>query len=179
LQQQQQHDKQAAEKQQQQQQQLEESGVVEDQPMDIDAAGAAAAGDAADAAAVAGSWLGWKQQQQQHQQQRLGSTAAAAAAGPDAIAEAEVLRFGIDSLAAGRRAALSLAGGKGPQDVYEQQAKQLGRVAGVGGARQRKSKYDADPKVVQAEGILNLGPEAVFNSVGGMHDMWDTGNGME
>jgi hypothetical protein len=174
-QQQQQQEKQEAELKQQQQKQLEDSGVVEEQPMEIDGAGAAAAGDAADAAAVAGSWLGWKQQQQQQQQLKSG----AAAAGPDAIAEAEVLRFGIDSLAAGRRAALSLAGGKGPQDVYEQQAQQLGRVAGVGGARQRKSKYDADPKVVQAEGILNLGPEAVFNSVGGMHDMWDTGNGME
>ncbi|KAF6254482.1 Bromodomain associated-domain-containing protein [Scenedesmus sp. NREL 46B-D3] len=71
------------------------------------------------------------------------------------------------------------AGGQGPQDMYEQQAKQQGRVAGVGGARQRKSKYDADPKLAQAEGILNLGPEAVFNAVGGMHNMWDTGNGME
>ncbi|WIA22741.1 hypothetical protein OEZ86_009700 [Tetradesmus obliquus] len=76
-------------------------------------------------------------------------------------------------------AAAGSAGGKGPGDAYELQAKQQGRVAGVGGARQRKSKYDADPKLAQAEGILNLGPEAVFNSVGGMHELWDSGNSME
>ncbi|KAF6265553.1 Bromodomain associated-domain-containing protein [Scenedesmus sp. NREL 46B-D3] len=170
-QQQQQRDKQPHELQKQQ---LDDMGVVEEQPMDVDGEGPAAAG-AADGSAVAGNWLGWKQ----HQQQQGSGAAAAAAAGSDALAETEVLRFGIDSLAAGRRAALSLAGGQGPQDMYEQQAKQQGRVAGVGGARQRKSKYDADPKLAQAEGILNLGPEAVFNAVGGMHNMWDTGNGME
>jgi hypothetical protein len=167
-QQQQQKDQQAEEKRKQQ-----DDGVVEDVPMDIDVPDGAAAGDAADAATEDGSWLGWKQQQQQ---QGTAAAGAAAAAGTAALAEAEVLRFGIDSLAAGRRAALSLAGGKGPQDVYEQQGKQQGRVAGVGGARQRKSKYDADPKVGKAEGILNSGPEAVFEAVGGM---WDTGNGME
>jgi hypothetical protein len=174
LQEQQQQQDQQAEQQRKQQQ---DSGIVEEQPMEVDLPGAAAADGAADDAVDDGSWLGWKQQQQQQQGSAAG--AGSAAAGPAALAEAEVLRFGIDSLAAGRRAALSLAGGKGPQDAYEQQAKQQGRVAGVGGARQRKSKYDADPKIVQAEGILNLGPEAVFNAVGGMHDMWDTGNGME
>uniref|UniRef100_A0A383W5E7 Transcription initiation factor TFIID subunit 8 n=1 Tax=Tetradesmus obliquus TaxID=3088 RepID=A0A383W5E7_TETOB len=167
-QQQQQQDQKLADEQRQQQQ---DAGVVEDQPMDVDMPSAAAAPDES---ADAGSWLGWKQQQQGN-----AAAAAAAAAGPGALAEAEVLRFGIDSLAAGRSAALSLAGGKGPGDAYELQAKQQGRVAGVGGARQRKSKYDADPKLAQAEGILNLGPEAVFNSVGGMHELWDSGNSME
>ncbi|KAF8066291.1 Taf3 [Scenedesmus sp. PABB004] len=125
----------------------EELGVVEETPMDVDGGGAGSA------------WLEWKPDAQRQQQQQEGADQGRGAGG------GEPLSFGIDPLAAGRRAALALASRRGPADAYAERARAA--PAGAGGARQRRSRYDADPRVVQAEGILGAGPEAAFNVFGG------------
>jgi hypothetical protein len=131
--------------------------------MDIDGADAAAVPAAADPAQM---WLAWDPQQDlQQQQQRPGDLL-----GPAGAAGPELLRFGIDPLAAGKGTAVRLAGRARPPDAFAERGAgsgQPGGVSGYGGVgsssgRQRKSKYDADPKQQKAEGILSAGPEAVF-----------------
>ena len=139
-------------------QQQQQDGVVEEQPMDIDGAAAANIPPGSQ------TWLGWKPQIQQQQQQGEDQSSAADLA-VAAAAGADVLDPGIDplGLAAGKRAALVLVSKHRPPDAYAEK----GRGVGAGGSRQRKSKYDADPRVMQAEGILAAGPEQMFASVGG------------
>lgn len=141
-------------------QQQQHDGVVEEQPMDIDGAAASNIPPGSQ------TWLGWKPQAQQQQQQgesisAPADTAAAAAVGADVLDSV----MDPSGLAAGKRAALVLVGKHRPADAYAEKGRGTG--IGAGGSRQRKSKYDADPRVMQAEGILAAGPEQVFASAGG------------
>eukprot|EP00879_Flechtneria_rotunda_P024267 GHRR01025719.1.p1 GENE.GHRR01025719.1~~GHRR01025719.1.p1 ORF type:complete len:292 (+),score=149.77 GHRR01025719.1:640-1515(+) len=113
-------------------------------------------------------YLAWQEQVQPPQSDTQG------------VGGVQLLRFGIGPSGASKRAALSLARRHRPADVYAENVASMASVGGGSGSRQRKSRYDADPKVVQAQGILAAGPEAVFSTVGGaMHSMFESGEALE
>lgn len=87
-------------------------------------------------------WLGWK----------AGGQPAAATA-----VQQGVLGFSLDPAVVARKQALGLAHSKPTQDAFEERAK-----AAPSGSRQRKSRYDYDPKMRRAEDILGAGPDAVY-----------------
>lgn len=140
---------------------LEDIIIEEEGPSAMDVDGAAdASGAAVDPAQ---SWLSWDkqrdlQQDQQQQQQPSELLGPAGAVGP------ELLRFGIDPVAADKSTAVRLAGRERPADAFaERSSSGKGGAVAVGGSgRQRKSKYDADPTKQRAEGILAANPEALF-----------------
>eukprot|EP00775_Hariotina_reticulata_P005121 gene5121-5361_t len=103
-----------------------------------------------------------------------------AAAGVIGSSSAELLCSGIDPLAAGKRTLFTLSSQQRPADVY---AERLQMRAGAGRQRKSSSRSDGDPKVIQAKGILEAGPEAVFAAAGAgsssLHDMFDVGDGLD
>jgi hypothetical protein len=141
---------------------VEDDLVIEDEDaaaMDVDAADAAADA-AADPKQMWLQWDGQQDLQQQQQQQRPVDLL-----GPGGAARTELLRFGIDPLAAGKGAAVRLAGQRPPDAFADRGGRKDGAAGAMGvssSGRQRKSKYDADPKQQKAEGILNSSPEAVY-----------------
>jgi hypothetical protein len=144
---------------------VEDDLVIEDEDaaaMDVDAADASAAADA-DPQQM---WLQWDGQQDLQQQQQQQQQRPVDLLGPGGAVRTELLRFGIDPLAAGKGTAVRLAGRQRPPDAFaDREGRRDGAAGGMGvssSGRQRKSKYDADPKQQKAEGILNASPEAVY-----------------
>lgn len=158
------------------QQQQEADGSVEE-PMDVDVQEVGAAAAQQPLAAAVGpqgyGTVGWRSSQDV-------TAPLPAAAGVVGSSSAELLCSGIDPLAAGKRTLFTLSSRQRPADVY---AERLQMRVGAGRQRKSSSRSDGDPKVIQAKGILEAGPEAVFAAAGSgsssLHDVFDIGDGLD
>jgi hypothetical protein len=136
--------------------------------MDVDSGAAAAAGVSEDPQQ---QWLMWEGQQQQQQQQPLQQQQQQPAEllGPAGATGPELLRFGIDPLAAAKSVSVRLAGRTRPPDAFAErsagkQGDAAAAAAGVGGvsSSRRRGKSAADAAREQATRILNASPESIF-----------------
>jgi hypothetical protein len=161
----------------QQEQQKADGGGVEEEAMEVDVmdGGAATAQQTLVAAVGPQGYgaVGWRPTEEV----AAPVPAAAGVVGGNSI---ELLCSGIDPLVSGKRALFTLSSSQRPADVYAERLQMKGAASG----RQRKgSRFDADPKMVQAKGILEAGPEAVFAAAGtggsSLHELFDVEDGFD